>query len=100
MYGGSGEDSGWAELLSAAVGPPGAEQVRTTLTRRLQEFQDDLAPDAWRCCTQVSGVQFCQAHEVLWAGTESGSVYSLQFPLLERYASVRCATFLKQRALD
>jgi len=32
MYGGSGEVSGWAELLSAAVGPPGTEQVRGSRT--------------------------------------------------------------------
>ena len=39
---------------------------------------------------QVSGVRFSPEHEILWAGTESGNVYSLQFPSLERYASVRC----------
>ena len=41
---------------------------------------------------QVSCVRFSPEHEILWAGTESGNVYSLQFPSLERYASVRCGS--------
>lgn len=45
-----------------------------------------------RCALlQVSGVCFSPAHEILWAGTESGGIYGLQSPSLERYCSVRCA---------
>ncbi|KAK9820479.1 hypothetical protein WJX72_010776 [[Myrmecia] bisecta] len=40
----------------------------------------------------VSILRFSSTHELVWAGTESGGLYVLQSPTLERYSSVRAHT--------
>ena len=69
MYGGSGEVSAWAELLSAAVGPPGAEQVRvghTASATSQSELQSHTMADVKTvsCCRSlvfdsVLNTRFC-----------------------------------------
>ena len=41
-------------------------------------------------CQQITSLECDAAHEILWAGTESGGLYALQCPTLKRYAGFRC----------
>ncbi len=41
------------------------------------------------CCAQITSLECDTAHEIFWAGTESGGVYALQCPDLKRYACFR-----------
>jgi hypothetical protein len=39
---------------------------------------------------QITVLECDSAHELIWAGTESGGIYALQCPELKRYSCFRC----------
>jgi hypothetical protein len=39
---------------------------------------------------QITVLECDLAHELIWAGTESGGIYALQCPELKRYSCFRC----------
>lgn len=56
-----------------------------------------MSDETLRLDVQITVLECDLAHELIWAGTESGGIYALQCPEVKRYSCFRCGTSCSAR---